>query len=233
MIRIAIVDDEDSYAAKLGMYIERFRQEHGGEFKITRFHDGDEIAVDYKGGYDIILMDIQMEFMNGMEAARRIREKDQDVVILFITNRTDYALQGYQVDALDYVIKPVTYFAFADRLERALGRISRRIVRPVVLNLSTGILRLPPGAVYYIEGDRHNLIYHTSQGQISVRGKMQDAEDSLQDAGFFRIHKGYLVNLFHVDEIRGNDCMILGRALPISRSKKNDFMKVLMQYLGE
>ncbi len=233
MINIAIVDDEDSYANKLAMYIERFRQEHGGMFRIVRFRDGDEIAEEYRGGFDIILMDIQMEFMNGMEAARRIRERDRDVIILFITNRTDYALQGYQVDALDYVIKPVTYFAFADRLERALDRISRRDFRPVVLNLSSGILRLSPGAIYYIEGDRHNLIYHTSQGEISVRERMQDVEETLKESGFYRIHKGYLVNLAHVDEIRGNECMIRGRSLPVSRTKRNDFMKVLMQYLGD
>ena len=70
MIHIAIVDDEDIYARKLSMYVRQYSQEHGGDFKVTRFRDGDEIAEEYPGGFDIILMDIQMEFMNGMEAAR-------------------------------------------------------------------------------------------------------------------------------------------------------------------
>jgi DNA-binding LytR/AlgR family response regulator len=168
-----------------------------------------------------------------MEAARRIRERDQNVIILFITNRTDYALQGYQVDALDYVIKPVTYFAFADRLERALERLKKRASRSLILSLPDGILRLQVADIFYIESDRHNLVYHTVNGEVTVRQKMQDAEESLTGAGFYRIHKGYLVNLAHVDGIRGGDCLIRGRALPVSRTRRNEFMKVLMNYLGE
>jgi len=233
MIHIAVVEDEEIYAQKLSMYIRQFSQERGGDFKVTRFRDGDEIAVEYTGSFDIILMDIQMEFMNGMEAARRIRERDQNVIILFITNRTDYALQGYQVDALDYVIKPVTYFAFADRLERALERLKKRASRSLILSLPDGILRLQVADIFYIESDRHNLVYHTVNGEVTVRQKMQDAEESLTGAGFYRIHKGYLVNLAHVDGIRGGDCLIRGRALPVSRTRRNEFMKVLMNYLGE
>ena len=97
------------------------------------------------------------------------------MIILFITNRTDYALQGYQVDALDYVIKPVTYFAFADRLERALERLKKRASRSLILSLPDGILRLQVVDIFYIESDRHNLVYHTVNGEVTVRQKMQDA----------------------------------------------------------
>ena len=128
MVNLAIVEDEDSYAAQLTEYIERYQRESGNSFKITRFKDGDEIANGYKGEFDVILMDIEMKFMDGMTAAEEIRRLDQDVVIMFITNMTNYAIRGYQVDALDYVLKPVSYFAFSQKLERALTRIRKNIL---------------------------------------------------------------------------------------------------------
>ena len=233
MIHIAVVEDEEIYAQKLSMYIRQYSQERGGDFKVTRFRDGDEIAEEYPGGFDIILMDIQMEFMNGMEAARRIRDRDQNVIILFITNRTDYALQGYQVDALDYVVKPVTYFALSAKLERAIGRIPDRRTRSVVLQLPGGIRRLDTARILYVESDRHNLVYHLPGEDLTVRGRMQDAEADLKGCGFFRIHKGYLVNLAHVSGLQDQECLLEGARLPVSRARKAEFLQLLMQHLGD
>ena len=108
MITIAIVEDEEAYAKQLTEYIEKYQQESGRRFKVIRFTDGDEIVEKYTGEYDIILMDIQMQFMDGMTAAEEIRKFDTKVVIMFITNMTNYAIRGYEVDAMDYVLKPVT-----------------------------------------------------------------------------------------------------------------------------
>ena len=109
MITIAIVEDEEAYAKQLTEYIEQYQQESGKRFRVIRFTDGDEIVEKYTGEYDIILMDIQMQFMDGMTAAEEIRKFDTKVVIMFITNMTNYAIRGYEVDAMDYVLKPVTW----------------------------------------------------------------------------------------------------------------------------
>ena len=233
MITIAIVEDEDSYAEQLQQYIEQYQQESGQRFRTARFRDGDEIVEGYTGEHDIILMDIQMKFMDGMSAAEEIRKQDSKVVIMFITNMTNYAIRGYEVDAMDYVLKPVSYFAFSKKLERAIGRISQKSGHPVTINTSEGLVRLDASAIYYIEREAHNLIYHTFSGALKERAKMQDAEDKFVPLGFFRSNKGYLVNLEYVDAVRDGCCIVNGEELLISRARRNDFMAALMQYMGE
>ena len=125
MYQIAIVEDEDIYAKLLEEYIHRYEKDSFHQFKIRHYRDGAEIAENYRGGFDIILMDIQMKFMDGMTAAEMIRRRDPEVLIIFITNRSDYAVRGYEVDALDYVVKPVEYFAFSQKLDRAVSRRGR------------------------------------------------------------------------------------------------------------
>lgn len=125
MIRVAIVEDEASYMKQFQKYLAQYAKESGEEFDIVTFTDGDEIAGGYKSVYDIILMDVQMRFMDGMSAAEEIRKVDPEVVIIFITNMSQYAIRGYAVDALDYVLKPVSYFAFSQRLDRAIARMKK------------------------------------------------------------------------------------------------------------
>ena len=112
MIRIAIVEDEVEYQNQLMDYLSRFAEESGEVIDALTFSDGDEIVSSYSAQFDIILMDVQMSFMDGMAAAEAIREIDKEVVIIFITNMAQFAIKGYAVDALDYVLKPVSYFAF-------------------------------------------------------------------------------------------------------------------------
>ena len=139
MIQLAIVEDEDSYAQQLTEFVNKYQSESGHYFKITRFRDGDEITNGYKGKFDIILMDIEMKLMDGMTAAEEIRKLDQDVVIMFITNMTNYAIRGYQVDALDYVLKPVNYFAFSQKLGRALGRLNKKSNNIISIDMPSGV----------------------------------------------------------------------------------------------
>ena len=119
MIELAIVEDEKAYVEQLLQFVDQYQREYGESIRTTCFRDGDEIVNGYDGSYDIILMDIQMKFMDGMSAAEEIRKVDQKVIIMFITNRIDYAVRGYDVDALDYIVKPVSYFSFAKKLRRA------------------------------------------------------------------------------------------------------------------
>ena len=130
MIRLALVEDDELYRSQLREYIDKYSAVSGEKFTVTEFSDGDEIALGYKAVYDIILMDIEMKFMDGMMAAEEIRKVDTEVIIIFITNSPQYAIKGYAVDALDYVLKPVSYYAFSQRLRRAVERGGRGGDRP-------------------------------------------------------------------------------------------------------
>ncbi len=94
-----------------------------------------------------------MQFMDGMTAAEKIRELDDDVIIMFITNMTNYAIQGYQVDALDYVVKPVEYFSFCKKLECALSKVQRKKTPTVTIKVQSGALKLKTRDIYYIESE--------------------------------------------------------------------------------
>ena len=135
MIRLALVEDDELYRSQLREYIDKYSAVSGEKFTVTEFSDGDEIALGYKAVYDIILMDIEMKFMDGMMAAEEIRKVDTEVIIIFITNSPQYAIKGYAVDALDYVLKPVSYYAFSQRLGRAVERVARRANKGCLVNL--------------------------------------------------------------------------------------------------
>lgn len=233
MIKIAIVEDESMYAKQLSEYLEQYGRENGESFKITIYADGDEIVHKYKAQFDIILMDVEMKFMDGMSAAEEIRKIDTEVVIIFITNMAQYAIRGYAVDALDYVLKPVSYFAFSQRLNRAIGRMKKREQKIISLNIKGGTVRLDVANIYYIESQGHNLIVHTASGNYESAGAMKSVEGMLGEMHFFRGNKGYLINLAHVDGVKDGCAMVKGEALLLSRSRKKDFMEALTNYWGE
>lgn len=233
MIRIAIVEDEDSCARQLEEYLERYTAESGEGFETTRFCDGDEILENYRARYDIILMDVQMKFMDGMTAAEEIRKLDPEVVIIFITNMAQYAIRGYAVDALDYVLKPVSYFAFSQRLERAIGRMKKRARRYMTIAIRGGAQKLDISRILYVESQGHNLVFVTAAGEHTTTGTIREVEEKLENYGFFRCNKGCLVNLEHVDSVQDGCAMVGGQALPISRGRKNEFLAALTDFVGE
>ncbi len=233
MIQLAIVEDENSYADQLIEFVKKYQSESGKTFKITRFKDGDEITNGYCGQFDIILMDIEMKLMDGMTAAEEIRKLDQDVIIMFITNMTNYAIRGYQVDALDYVLKPVSYFAFSQKLGRAISKMKSKSSKTISIEMQSGVKKLDIDNVFFIESEGHNLNFYTSGGEFTIRAKLKDFEEQLVPYNFFRSNKGYLVNLKYVDGVENGSCLIAGKQLLISRSRKNDFMTALTEYMAQ
>lgn len=126
MIRIAIVEDEETYINQFTEYLQNYQKTTNEEIDVTVYRDGDEITSKYKSQYDIILMDVQMKFIDGMTAAQEIRNVDSKVIIIFITNMSQYAIHGYKVGALDYILKPVSYFSFCKHIGEAIARLKRR-----------------------------------------------------------------------------------------------------------
>lgn len=112
-MRVAIIEDDEATRCQLVNYLQRYTRQYETEFQIQQFSDGIQLAENYRPIYDILLMDIEMAQLNGMETARRIRKFDEEVLIVFITNTAQYAIKGYEVGALDYILKPIPYFSFS------------------------------------------------------------------------------------------------------------------------
>ena len=151
MVRIAIVEDDRHDREALKKCLSRYEKENQVKFSLTEFQDGEDIVTDYTASYDLIILDIEMAFLNGMKAAEKIRELDTNVIIIFITNMAQYAIRGYAVDALDYVLKPVSYFAFSQRLNRAISRMKKRETKMIMVNIKGGTVRINIANIYYIE----------------------------------------------------------------------------------
>ena len=192
------------------------------------------IVEDYHSQFDIILMDVEMRFMDGMTAAEMIRQTDKDVVIIFITNMPQYAIRGYAVEALDYILKPVSYFAFSQRLARAISRMKKREQKALIVPIKGGNIRLDASSIFYIESQGHDIIYHTSSGEHISSGTMKELEETLTPLHFFRGSKWYLINLQQVEGFEnGNATLKNGKVIPLSRGRKKEFMEALAQYWTE
>ena len=233
MIRIAIVEDEESYISVLRGYLDQYKKDSGEQIDVTVYHDGDEITAFYKAQFDIILMDIEMKFIDGMTAAEEIRKVDSSVFIIFITNAPQYAIRGYEVGALDYILKPVSYFTFSQKLNRAVAKMKKRSRKKITLPVRGGVMRMDLSDVYYVESEGHSLIYHTKEGNHVGSGTMKSAEETLAGSGFARINKCYLANLEHVDGVQDKYAVVHGEKLLISRPRMQPFMQELTKYWGE
>lgn len=233
MVRIALVEDDEACRRQLTEYLHQYERENHEKFQVTTFADGDEIAENYSARYDIILMDIEMPVMDGMSAAERIRKLDDEVVIIFITNMPQFVMKGYTVDALDYVLKPVSYFSFSQRIQRAVARMRRRTEKTLLVPVRAGLQKLKVSQITWVEVRNHDLVYHTPQGDIESKGSLADAEDSLSAAGFFRCSKCSLVNLEYVDGVSGSDAVVAGVPVQVSRARKKAFLDALNDYINE
>lgn len=232
MIRIAVVEDDPAYAGQLNRYIHEYESRYNLRFQISNYSDGLDIVDSYSAAFDIIFMDIEMRHMDGMQAARRIRKYDKDVIIIFITNLPQFSIQGYEVEAMDYVLKPINQFAFIQELRKALKKIGERSAFYLHIIKDNGMVRLNAAEICYVESQGHNVVVHARQGDYSTRDSIKNLEDKLRGQHFSRCNSGLLVNLAWVEQVEKNTVTVSGDTLPISRSRKKEFMEDLAAYVG-
>ena len=173
-----------------------------------------------------------MPGLNGIETAKELRRIDASVVLMFITNMTQYAIHGYEVDAIDFVVKPISYGDFVLKMQKASRYVERNKNKKISLNTTDGVIQLDVSDIHYVEVIRHDLIYHTVHGQYKVRGSLREAEKALLDFHFTRSNHCYLVNLKYVEAVSGNLLRVAGVELVMSRNKKNDVMLEFAKYVG-
>lgn len=232
-IRIGVVEDDPASCQLVVDYLNRYQSEHGEEFVVSVFDDGATLVDHYAPIYDILLLDIEMKRMDGMEAARRVRERDDSVVIVFITAAPQYAISGYEVRALSYLLKPVPWFAFSQEMKRSIDAVRRNTDESLLVETGSKQLRVELAEIVYIESIRHTIVIHTLGGKLSITGTLKELEARLAGSDFFRSNSCYLVNLRYVVAVEDQDCVLsTGERLRISRPRKKAFLAALADYMG-
>lgn len=234
MLKIMILEDEKAQSDKLMQYLSNYRNEHSEFAYVAEIYDrGIPFLEAYKCDADLIFLDIRVPDLPGMDVAKRIRQVDQDVMIVFVTNLTQYAIEGYSVEAFDYILKPIQYASFSAKLDRALRMLSYREPEiSLTFREKEGGKRIPAGTITYVEVCAHDLLFHTGNGAIKQWGTLSKYEALLKSAHFARCHTSYLVNLKFVRSIRKDSVDVAGVLLPISRPRRKEFLTAFAQYKG-
>ncbi|MBO6284333.1 MAG: response regulator transcription factor [Pseudobutyrivibrio sp.] len=229
-MKIAIVEDEIQYVNQLENQIKKYAIDKGVEIDTTIFSDGMSFIENYKPIYDAILMDIEMPHLDGMAAASELRRVDEDVPLMFITNAPQYAISGYKVRAIDYVIKPVEYFAFAMKLDRIRQINEMNEDGFIIIKKNDEISKISLKTIKYVEVQKHDIFYHLVDKIITDKGSLKNIEGNFPTDKFAKCNSCYLVNLRYVEGIK-DDCVVISdELLKISRPRKKDFMQKMVEY---
>lgn len=231
-MNIAIVEDDARLREEFRQYILKYFEGREQLCHIEMFADGDEILEQYRANYDLIFLDIQMQRLDGMQTAERIRELDHDVYLIFITNLANYAIKGYSVNALDFVLKPVNYLMLRQLLQRVERMLDSRAKKYITLPTERGLTRMDVSQIYYVETGNHDVCVYTDRGMWRLRESMRNMEAMLAGYDFFRCNSCYLINLAHVEQVDGNSAWVAGHELTISRPRYKAFMSALTKFIG-
>lgn len=234
MLHIAICDDEKEFVTHLTRLLEQYSAESGEEIKVTAYYDGLDLIEKYDATIDLIFLDIQMRLVNGLEAAKRIRQMDENVGLIFLTTLTQYGLEGYKYQATNYIIKPIKYIRLKAEMNQWLKRYKKNDSPSLVISNSSGKYKVFLKSLRYVETFDRNLLLHTEQENIVCYKNMKEMERELNDKGFARCHTSYIVNLSYVKGIHKLELeLISGEKLPISQPRRKEFTERLTEYWGD
>ncbi len=233
-MRAAIIEDEQSEAERLKQYCADYGAETRRQIAAEAFSDPAAFLEQYSPAYDLVLLDIQMPGMNGMRLAERLREMDSEVLIVFVTNMVQYAVQGYRVAALDFLLKPISYFQFAQMMDRVFRCLEQRRPASLIVTSKRDTYRIPVERICYIESQNHKLLIHKEDGVLEAWTALSAVEENLPPRQFSRVNAGMLVNLGKVAGVRRDNVQLLsGEELPIARRRKKECCGDLAFYYWE
>jgi DNA-binding LytR/AlgR family response regulator len=230
MYRFAICDDDPVDRAYLSRLIEEWNKSAGLLLKVEYYVSGEAFWFSYEedNSVDVLFLDIEMGEMSGVELANRLREAGAGLQIVFVTGYMEYIAEGYDVEALHYLIKPITSQKLNAVLDRAAQRLKTR-EHALVLALSEGIVRLPLYEIRYLDVLKNYVTIHGKEN-YSVKRTLNDLEAEL-DEGFFRIHRSYIVNLRFVRKTARTEVVLKdGTVLPLSRKLYEGLNQALIRY---
>ena len=233
MMKIAICEDEPAIAEQITKLVQGWASLHGQATHISHFKSAEAFLFSYEDdkSVDLLLLDIQMGEMDGMALARKIREHNEKVQIIFITGISDYVAEGYDVSAVHYLLKPVKEEKLHSALDKAMAQISLP-KRTIAIDTSDGTVLVALDDIVYIEALDHELAIHSLKGIVSCKMPLYKIEETISEERFVKAHRSYLVNLAFVKRITRTDIVLDdGTALPLSRRLYKDINSSLMKYV--
>lgn len=228
--RIAICDDEQNQIEYITSIVASWSAHEGHGCEIRTFASAEAFLFEYEEdkAYDILLLDVEMKNMNGIELAKRIRKDNNRAEIIFITSHFEFVGEGYEVDALHYLIKPIS----AEKLTQVLTKAAEKLsVEPpsVVISCEGETVKLYEADILYVESFLHYIVIHTKDKEYKIKENMSVFENRVSDY-FYRIHRSYLVSLKYITRISRTSVSIGNTELPLSRGKYDDINRAFIQH---
>ena len=231
-MNIALVEDNTLEADVLLKFLKRYAADKDVKLDVTHYKNAEDFLKSYKHSYfSIVFMDIDLPGIGGIDAARSIRRKDDCITIIFVTKMAKYAQKGYEVNALDFLVKPVSYADFSLKLRKAINVARSKEVHSVLVPVGNGFCRISTDKLVYIEVMGHKIKYQLVDEEIEARGTLSEVEKKLDGCGFLRCNSCYLVNSRYVNKVTGNEVDVGGHMLKISHPKRRAFIESLMNIL--
>ena len=231
MIRIAIIDNDYDSTAKLRGFVEEFFKAEGVEFFVAHFDQGINFISDYRADFDIIFLETENANMDGFETAKYLRERDKEFCLVFCAKTPQFAVRGYEFDAINFIVKPILKEVVFTTLKKAMKIIKKKVIEEessFVLKIGSQYRRYNFDEVFFVEVFGHDLVYNFEKDSISTKSQLSYVEDLFVENGFFRCFHSCLVNLSKIKDVSATKLVLTnGKELPISRRKKNELFKTL------
>lgn len=232
MLLVAIADDDARDAELLKGYVEEYFSKTGTAAMIHVFSDGLDF-IRSPETHDIVFLDIQMKKLDGLETARLLRRIGRESILIFVTAMAQFAIKGYEVDALDFIVKPASMASITYVLDKAMKRLSGTSSALFSLKTPEGTISLSSNDIAYVEVFDHNLVYHTSKGDYTVRGKLSDVAEKLDPERFVLCNRSFIVNLRYVSNVTADYLLVGETRIPVSKSHRKELMQRFSSFLGD
>lgn len=232
MIRIAICEDEKETQDLVEDYINNILNDM--EYEIAKYSSGEELLQSNLKDIDILLLDIQMGQLNGMDTARKIREVDNKMEIIFITSLIDYVQEGYEVRAYRYLLKSIELDELKKHILACINDIEKNKNHYILIKNKSNTYKIYSNEITYIEVQKKNMLIHTINRDFDVRYSLEKVEKDLNLDKFVRCHKSFLVNLTYVENIKSNIAILeSGEEIPVSRYRYKEVKEQFLKFIGD
>lgn len=237
MIKIAICDDSDVAIGIIHNFLDNYFSELSIEYNVTEYTRGENLVYDYEEGfadYSLIFLDIFMDKMSGIDVAKNIRRFDDNVKLVFATASKEHMLEGYDVFAFGYVIKPLEIEKLQKICNRFLSEEKNIVYNSLLIKHKRKDIRLNISEIMYIESQNTAVTIHMTDGNTyKIYLKLQDIEDRINDSGLFiRCHQSYIVNMNFVKSVDNSFFMIDGAEIPIRQRERKQIKTEYIAFLN-